>query len=243
VDIGSFVSGKAVPQMVDTLQIIEQLDTENTLSSIMVLVAGQSGAQQAIKQSVIHELAYPHSVSETFLHRNLRSNPSDSFDNVLHINTMCNENGKRFRVYLSMAFGNPYNDPWSVDQVLSETEKLITLGISSIGLSDITGEASAETIFNLGSRLIQTFGNEYFTIHLHTQPKDRESKIDASWQAGFRHFETSLGGYGGCPMTGYELVGNMDTEFLLDWCDKHLVTYLVKRSALNEAQKLHPMIV
>lgn len=220
VDIGSFVSPKAVPQMADTGDLVEQLDYGKSTSRIMVVIGNMKGAERALVWPRINILAFPYSTSPTFLERNIHSDPLKAWSDLLEIDKLVKERGKSTRAYLSMAFGNPYGDPWSYDQILKEVERLKAAGISEVVFSDITGEGNPERIGELSLKLIQNFGGSGLGIHLHSKPFDWEPKVEAAWEAGFRYFETAAGGYGGCPMTGYELLGNLNTFDLLEWCEK-----------------------
>jgi hydroxymethylglutaryl-CoA lyase len=220
VDVGSFVSPRAVPQMADSEEIVSSLDLKASTSKIMVIVGNMKGAEKAAIFKEVDIVGFPYSTSFTFLHRNINASPEKAWSDLMEINSLVKSSGKSMRVYLSMAFGNPYGDPWSEDQVINEVEKLQQAGIDDIAFSDITGEGTSESIGHLCLKLIDNFRELKLGVHLHSSPTDWEPKVHAAWQAGFRYFEGALGGFGGCPMSGYELLGNLDTTKLIEWCDK-----------------------
>jgi len=224
VDVGSFVSPKAVPQMEDTGLLITILDYCGSTSKIMVVVGNIKGGMTAMQYHRISIISFPYSTSPTFLQRNINSNPQKALHDLLELKKQGMEHGKTIRVYLSMAFGNPYKDAWSEDQILGEVDRLQKLGFHDIVLSDITGEGTPDSIGNLCSRLVQNYRELTLGIHLHTHPHDWEPKVLAAWQAGFRFFESAMGGFGGCPMTGFELLGNLDTMNLVRWADSQNIS-------------------
>ncbi len=236
VDTGSFVSPKAVPQMADTSEVISLLETNHTKSKIMVLAGNSRGGIQAAAENKIHTISFPYSVSKTFLKRNLNTTPEDAWQTVLDLKTVCDQSQKELRVYLTMAFGNMYGDEWNDEIVIREVEKLYAKGIRDIVFSDVTGEGTPGNIERLCAELINAFPEAKVGIHLHTKPNDWQDKIEAAWLGGMRNFESALGGYGGCPMTGYELLGNLDTLNLLNWCKKQGIETGINTAILDEAR-------
>lgn len=237
VDVGSFVSPKAVPQMADTGIVMSEFEKGDSASRIMVVIGNVKGCRMANRYEQIDLIGFPYSTSPTFLDRNIKSAPDQAWQELIEIKALADESGKKVRAYLSMAFGNPYGDPWSEEQILKEVGRLAAAGFHDIVFSDITGEGTAESIGQLCSRLISNFEGLDMGIHLHTKLEDWEPKIKAAWSAGFRNFEGALGGYGGCPMSGYELLGNMDTSNLQLFCDSLGIETGLDFSALSEAQK------
>ena len=238
VDVGSFVSPKAVPQMADTSEVISLLDTELTKSKIMVLAGNSRGGSQAAAEQKVQIISFPYSVSGTFLKRNLNSSPEAAWQTVVELKAICDQSQKELRVYVTMAFGNPYGDKWNDEIVIREVEKLYSAGIRNIVFSDVTGEGTPGNIERICSLLITSFPDAVFGIHLHTKPNDWQPKVEAAWSGGMRNFESALGGYGGCPMTGYELLGNLDTLNLLQWCEKQGIETGIRNEILNEARSL-----
>jgi hydroxymethylglutaryl-CoA lyase len=231
VEVGSFVSEKVIPQMADTAQVIERLDFSETNSRIAVLVANEIGGHQAMKFDVIDDLIFPFSVSETFLKKNINKGFGDGEKVLDALQDLCVKNGKRLLPYLTMGFGNPYGDDWSIDLVVNWVKKFEKKGIEVIPLSDIMGEATPEVIGKTFSSLVSEFPKIEFGLHLHSLHETALEKMDAAYRAGVRRFDTVLGGYGGCPMTGKELVGNLALESLMDWCQKNNI-----RTGLNIEQ-------
>ena len=242
VDFGSFVSPKAIPQMADTAEVLELLDISSTRAKLMVIAGNSRGALSAASMSKIHTIAYPYSVSGTFLRRNLNTNPENAWKTMLDMKQICDNSGKEMRVYLAMAFGNPYGDECNDELVTREVEKLRQAGIQDLVFSDITGEGTPETIGRLSSVLLAEFPDLQPGIHLHTRPGDWQAKMEAAWSAGVRRFESALGGYGGCPMSGYELLANMDTLHLVEWFARMEIPSGLDLEALNKAQLILPEV-
>ena len=238
VDIGSFVSPKAVPQMADTSEVISLLDTDLAKSKIMVLAGNSRGGRQAAAEQKVQIISFPYSVSGTFLNRNLNTIPEAAWQTVLELFTICDQSQKELRVYVTMAFGNPYGDKWNDEIVIREVEKLYSAGIRNIVFSDVTGEGTPGNIERLSSLLITSFPGATMGVHLHTRIHDWQPKVEAAWSGGMLNFESALGGYGGCPMTGYELLGNLDTLNLLQWCKKQGIETGIKKEILDEARSL-----
>lgn len=215
VEVGSFVSPKAVPQMADTAEVIRGLDLSATDSRIMVLAATPGAAEKAVSFSQVDDILYPFSFSNTFLKRNLKSDIEQAKATIRDIQQICHDGNKQLIVYLSMAFGNPYGDPWSVDLVREWVGYLVSIGIDIIPLSDITGDVSPETIRTVFTALRADFPSTEFGIHLHCTPDDYFGKVNAAWECGVRRFDTVLGGIGGCPFAGDHLVSNLDARSLV----------------------------
>lgn len=236
VDVGSFVSSKAVPQMTDTSEVLSLLEPSYSGTKIMVLVGNVHGAKQATSESKVQIIGFPYSVSGTFLQKNLNSTPKMAWQSVLDLQKVCEQSGKELRVYVTMAFGNPYGDEWNDEIVLQEVEKLYNAGIHNLVFSDITGVGTPVNIERLCSLLINSFPETKLGIHLHSKTYDWQPKVEAAWRAGIRNFEGALGGFGGCPMTGYELLGNLDTLRLIDWCEQNQISHNLDGKALHEAR-------
>ncbi len=220
VDIGSFVSAKAIPQMADTDQVIKKLDLSDIKSKLMVLVANKKGAIKAAEYEIIDQIIFPFSISETFLKKNINADFKKAEHILDEVINVCDKNKKEPIIYLSMTFGNPYQDPWNLDVIHFWTERLINKGIGIIPFSDITGESSPEIIREVYSSVIPSYPDTEFGFHLHTKPNDWYEKLDAAYQANCKRFDGVLGGLGGCPMTGYELLSNLDTRKLIEYFDK-----------------------
>jgi hydroxymethylglutaryl-CoA lyase len=236
VDCGSFVSAKAIPQMADTAEVLSLVETGRTGTKIMVLVGNTRGGALAANERKVQIIGFPHSVSSAFLKKNLNTSVEEAWKTILGLKNTCDDSGKKLRVYITMAFGNPYGDEFSDEIVIREVEKLTNAGISDIVLSDITGEGTPEIIGRVCTKLLNTFPDIIPGIHLHTKPDDWQNKVEASWNAGFRRFESAIGGYGGCPMTGYELLANLNMLDLVDWCIRKKIHTGLNEDAIREAR-------
>ncbi|WP_372755841.1 hydroxymethylglutaryl-CoA lyase [Mariniflexile sp.] len=241
IDFGSFVSPKAIPQMVDTAEVLSQLDLSKTTSKLLAIIANTRGAEDASKYSEINYLGYPFSISENFQMRNTHKTIAESVITLSEILEIANKHSKEVVVYISMGFGNPYGDPWDVDVVGTWTERLSAMGVKIISLSDTVGTSTPESISYLFSNLIPQYSNIEFGAHLHTSPKTWFEKVDAAYNAGCTRFDGAIQGYGGCPMAKDELIGNMPTEKLLSYFTtqkNNPLNALSFESAHNEATKI-----
>jgi hydroxymethylglutaryl-CoA lyase len=238
-DFGSFVSPKAIPQLKDTAEVLSKLDLSNTNSKLLSIVANKRGAVDACQFEEINYLGFPFSVSETFQQRNTNSSIEESLSRVEEIQNLCLKNKKELVVYLSMAFGNPYEDKWNEDIVAQWAEKLhVKLDINLLALSDTIGTSNNENITSLFSTLIPEFEKVEFGAHLHTTPDTWEEKIAASIESGCNRFDGAIKGYGGCPMAEDELTGNMPTEKMLSYFqEQNFMTNLNQDSFLDSMKK------
>ncbi len=215
IDFGSFVSPKAIPQMADTAEVLAKLDLANSRSKLLAIIANERGASQAAAYEEIKYLGYPFSVSETFQLRNTNAGLEKSFELVKSIQEICLGNNKELVIYISMAFGNPYGDPWSEELVYGWMEKLATLGIKIFSLADTVGLATAEQVGKLSSHVLSMLQGCEIGVHLHAHADNWISKTDAALEAGILRMDAALKGFGGCPMSGNDLVGNINTELLI----------------------------
>ena len=238
VDFGSFVSPKAIPQMRDTAQVLEQLELSNTKSKLLAIVANTRGAEDAVEFEEISYLGFPFSISETFQQRNTNSSISESITRVEEINDLCVRNKKELVVYISMAFGNPYGDEWSSNVAISWTKRLAQMGIKIIALSDTIGVSNPDNIKTLFSKLIPEFPGVEIGAHLHTTPTTWEEKVHAAYSAGCKRFDSAIKGYGGCPMATDKLTGNMPTENLISYFKKNNIKTGIDDNAFNAAMQL-----
>ncbi len=217
IDFGSFVSPKAIPQMRDTAKVLERLDLSNTQSKLLAIVANVRGANDACSFEEIDYLGYPFSISENFQMRNTHKTIEQSVDTLKEVLSIANRANKDVVAYLSMGFGNPYGDPWNVDIVGEWTEKLCSLGVKILSLSDTVGSSTPDVITYLFGNLIPAYPEIEFGAHLHTTINSWFEKVDSAYKAGCRRFDGAIKGYGGCPMAKDELTGNMPTEKLLSY--------------------------
>lgn len=216
IDIGSFVSPKAIPQLADTAEVLQRLDLDGVESKLLVIVANERGAEEAVKHDMVHYLGYPFSISETFQRRNTNTDIEGSWGRIAHIAETARKAGKELVVYISMGFGNPYGDPWSPEIALHWTDRLVNeLGVRIIALSDTVGVARPEDISALFKHLIPAMPQVEFGAHLHARLDNWRIKTDAAWNAGCRRFDGALKGYGGCPMAEDDLVGNLAMELIV----------------------------
>ena len=241
IDVGSFVSPKAIPQMADTAEVLSQLDLSKTVSKLLAIVANERGAEAASQHKEIDYLGFPFSISENFQMRNTHKTIAQSVVTLKGILNIAQRTQKEVVVYISMGFGNPYGDPWNVDIVGEWTEYLNKMGVKIISLSDTIGHSDAEGIHYLFSNLIPLYPNIEFGAHLHTSPGSWFEKIDAAYKAGCKRYDGAIQGFGGCPMAKDELIGNMPTEKLLSYFTSkkcNSLDALSFESAYNEATKI-----
>ena len=217
IDFGSFVSPKAIPQMVDTTKVLSGLDLSSTTTKLLAIVANVRGAQAAVAHPEITYLGYPFSISENFQMRNTHKTIAQSIATLSEILALAAASNKQVVTYLSMGFGNPYGDPWNVDIVGQWAQKLSQMGVTILSLSDTVGTSTPESISYLFSNLIPKYPNIEFGAHLHTTPSAWHEKLDAAYKAGCRRFDGAIQGFGGCPMAKDELTGNMPTEKMLSY--------------------------
>ncbi len=225
IDIGSFVSPHAIPQMADTALVLAGLAGEEHNSKLLVIIANTRGAQEASLFQQVNYMGYPFSVSETFQKRNTNASIEQSLVTLDKIRNICHQSNKELVVYLSMAFGNPYGDAWGAEEVLKWAEKMVQMDIKVISLADTIGVAKPETISYLFKEVTQEFPEIEFGAHFHTMPQTWKSKIEAAYSNNCRRFDGAIMGFGGCPMAADTLVGNMPTERLIEFCEeKHIPT-------------------
>jgi len=241
-DFGSFVSARAVPQMRDTAHVLDQLDLSKTKTKLLAIVANLRGAETALNFEQIEYIGFPFSISENFQMRNTHKTISESLNSLQQIKELTDKSNKTLVLYLSMGFGNPYGDPWSVEVVSQWVERLAQMQIEIISLSDTVGQAASEDISFLYSTLIPAFSSIEFGAHFHTHPNKGYEKLKAAFDAGCRRFDGAIYGFGGCPMASDALVGNMPTE--------NVITFLNERgidtglcmtsfeSAMNKTKEL-----
>lgn len=237
-DFGSFVSPKAIPQMADTKEVVAGIARGSNSTKLLAIVANVRGAEEAAAFSAIDCLGFPFSVSETFQRRNTNSTIAESLERVKAIRTICTENQQTLVVYLSMGFGNPYKDPFSRDIALDWMKRLTDVGVEHFSLADTVGVASPEQVYDVTHFVINSLPGYEVGVHLHSSPVNASAKIDAALRAGCTRFDSALKGIGGCPMANDELVGNLDTEYLVARLDGHDLTVTLNRDALARCSKL-----
>jgi hydroxymethylglutaryl-CoA lyase len=217
IDFGSFVSPKAIPQLRDTPEVISQLNWKNSSSKLLAIVANKKGAEDASGYEGIAYMGFPLSISETFQQRNTNKSIAEALNTLEDIQNICTTTGKTLVTYISMGFGNPYNDPYDLSLVGQFTDILATLGVKVISLADTIGVSNPENISYLFSSLTKQYQHIEFGVHLHSTPATSMEKIDAAYKAGCRRFDGAIRGFGGCPMANDDLVGNIATETIIGY--------------------------
>lgn len=239
IDFGSFVSPKAIPQLIDTAQVLEQLDLASSNSKLLAIIANQRGAEDACNFEEIEYLGFPFSISETFQQRNTNSSITESLGRVQDIQNLCIKHNKTMVVYISMAFGNPYGDEWHPDIAIEWTNKLANdIGTKVIALADTIGVSNLDNISQLFSSIIPAFPDVEIGAHLHTTPDTWKEKVKAAIDSGCTRFDSAIKGYGGCPMATDELTGNMPTENLIDYLIQNSINTSIERNAFENSMNI-----
>ena len=235
IDFGSFVSPKAIPQMRDTADVLNGLKLNNT-TKLLAIVANERGAEDALQFDQIDYLGYPFSVSEVFQMRNTNASIEESLTRVERIQNLLTSKGKQLVVYLSMGFGNPYNEIWN-SEIVVKWSKILSekIGVQIIAPSDTIGCAKEEDVKELFITLQSELKNVEFGAHLHTRLENTQSLIQAAFDAGCRRFDTAIKGFGGCPMAKDELTGNLPTEVLLNWFKMNNIDATIKEKEFEYA--------
>jgi len=213
-DAVSFVSRSAVPQMADSELVLEYLDPPDDVEIIGIAVNAK-GAERAVKTGSVQTIGFPYSVSPTFLQRNQSQTPEEALEELEKIGTIGYKAGVDVIAYISMAFGNPYGDDWSIDEVVAACDLLADNGITQVSLADTVGLATPKQVSDLVSDVLAVHDSMEIGVHLHASPKDAAGKIRAAYEVGCRRFDAAIGGLGGCPFAQDALVGNVATEILL----------------------------
>ena len=215
IDAVSFVSPKAVPQMSDSEEVLKELDPPDDVE-IIGIVVNEKGAQRAIDTKAVSTVGFPYSISETFLRKNQNQSAEDALEELEKIQKKADGAGLEVVVYISMAFGNPYGDSWSVDEVLDAVDLLEREDLHMISLADTVGMATAQQISDLVGAVMTKYNYLDVGVHLHSRPDQAVEKVLAAYDAGCRRFDSVLGGLGGCPFAQDALVGNIPTEKVIE---------------------------
>jgi hydroxymethylglutaryl-CoA lyase len=237
-DFGSFVSPKAIPQMADTKDVISQLNMGSTKTRLLAIVANVRGAEEAVGYEQISCLGFPFSVSPTFQQRNANSSIEESFQRVKQIQKLCIARGKELVIYLSMGFGNPYGDPYNEEIVFEWANKMAELDIKTISLADTVGLATPEQVFRITYHMVNTLPHLEIGVHLHSSPDNWKQKLESALQAGCRRFDGAIKGIGGCPMANDELIGNMNTEWMVKYFKDNNYTIYIDELALKYCSRI-----
>jgi len=235
IDFGSFVSPKAIPQMADTKEVLKGLNLDGSNSKLLAIIANIRGAEEASVYDEISFLGFPFSISETFQQRNTNSSIAESLNRVEEIQRICVAGHKRLVIYISMGFGNPYNDPYSEEIVFDWVTRLTKLGINIISLADTVGIATEAQVKRITKYVIELLPGIEVGVHLHSTPVNWKEKLEAAVDAGCFRFDGALKGIGGCPMANDELVGNMNSEWMIDYFEENKLITGLNRDALMES--------
>ncbi len=241
IDFGSFVSPKAMPQMRDTAELLDGLG-DTSEHELIAIVANLRGAEDAISFPQITHLGFPLSISEIFQQRNTKKNIDAAWQVVERLQAMVVNHQKKLIVYLSMAFGNPYEEPYQPSLLRAFIERLRNIGVETIMISDTIGAASPDLIKEVFSQYIPQYPQLEIGTHLHATPVHQKEKIMAALQSGVRRFDGAIGGYGGCPMAKEELTGNLDTLQLIHCLKDQDVNLALDEQALAKAKQLNQEI-
>jgi hydroxymethylglutaryl-CoA lyase len=215
IDAVSFVSQKAVPQMSDSEEVLRELNPPDDVE-IIGIVVNEKGAQRAIETKAVSTLGFPYSISETFLRKNQNQSAEDALDELEKVQKKADDNGLDVVVYISMAFGNPYGDRWSADEVVDAVELLEAEDLHMISLADTVGMATPQQIRELVGTVMDKYSYLEIGVHLHSRPELAAEKVLAAYDVGCRRFDSALGGLGGCPFAQDALVGNIPTETVIE---------------------------
>ena len=238
IDFGSFVSAKAIPQMADTKEVVGNLDLGISNTRLLAIVANLRGAEEASVFDQITYLGFPFSVSETFQQRNTNSSIEESLKRIEEIQNLCINKNRKLVIYISMAFGNPYGDIYDEDIVFNWVEKLVELDIEIISLADTVGVASPEQVYDMTSYLVESLPATEIGVHLHSTSENWHQKLEAATKAGCKRFDGALNGIGGCPMANDDLVGNMNTEWMINYFEKNNIATGLNKEALAESLRI-----
>jgi hydroxymethylglutaryl-CoA lyase len=215
IDAVSFVSPKAVPQMADSEEVLKELDPPDDVE-IIGIVVNERGAERAIETHAVRTLGFPYSISETFLRKNQNQSAEEALEELERIQKKADDASLDVVVYISMAFGNPYGDPWNVDEVIEAISLMEVENLRMISLADTVGMATPEQIGEMVGAVMAKYDYLEIGVHLHSRPEQAEAKILAAYDAGCRRFDSAIGGLGGCPFAQDALVGNVSTEKVIE---------------------------
>jgi hydroxymethylglutaryl-CoA lyase len=237
-DCGSFVSAKAVPQLADTKLVLQNIDTIQNQTQLLVIVANERGAEEAVSFNNVSFIGFPFSISEAFQKRNTNQGMEDALVRLANLNKIAKEANKSMVVYLSMGFGNPYGEHYSVELALEWCKKIADLGVKTISLSDTVGVAKEEDIKSLFQKCNSEIKGVEFGAHFHTQYQASLRPIEVAYAAGCRRFDAALKGFGGCPFATDKLLGNLPTEILVDYMDSIYETSFIQKEEFNKAKEM-----
>jgi hydroxymethylglutaryl-CoA lyase len=238
IDAGSFVSAKAIPQMRDSAEVMERLESGLDKTKLLAIVANTRGAEEASRHARVSYLGFPLSISETFQQRNTNKSIVEALNTLQQIQEVCHRTGKTLVTYISMGFGNPYGDPYDASVVSKFADILSTLEVKIISLADTIGVSKPDQIRYLFRQLASDFPKIEFGAHLHSHPAMALEKIEAAFESGCRRFDGAIHGFGGCPMAEEELVGNLATETILGFLEGKGADTGINKIEFNKAMQL-----
>jgi hydroxymethylglutaryl-CoA lyase len=238
IDFGSFVSPKAIPQMADTKDVVAGLKLESSKSKLLAIVANTRGAEEAIVYSEISFLGFPFSVSPTFQQRNTNSTIEEGLQRVEEIQNLCLKNNRQLVIYLSMGFGNPYDDDYNEEILLKWAGEMVRREIKIISLADTIGIATPQQISFALNSLIPKYPDTTIGVHLHSTPENWKQKLQAAVNAGCGRLDGALKGIGGCPMAQDDLVGNMNTEWIISYLEERNLIDGLNKDALQKSLQI-----
>lgn len=234
-DCGSFVSPKAIPQMADTHEVLSRLDLSGSATRLSVIAANRRGAELAMAEENVHIIGFPFSVSEKFQQYNTNADCKEGVERIKRMQKVLENSGKELLIYISMGFGNPYGEDWSSELVSEYVKMLSEMGIKQIKLSDTVGVAREKDIADLFSKLIPEYPEITFGAHFHTVYNEWFPKINTAYKNGCRNFDGAIQGFGGCPMSKSEMVGNMPTEKLISFIHQKNLNSGIQMAAFESA--------
>ncbi len=229
-DAVSFVAPAYVPQMADSATVMAKLRDAGLVRGhtngessgeaplpaetpeMIALVVDEQGLNRALKEPGVATLAYPYSISANFRRQSANLSLGQSRALVEKIQAAAVKSNKAFAVYIAMAFGNPFGEPWAPEIVVDAVEWLKELGVTSVSLADTAGLADSKAVGELVAAVNQAANGIELGLHLHSRPEEAEEKIAAAYEAGCRRFDSALTGLGDCPFAADEVVGNLPTE-------------------------------
>lgn len=238
IDFGSFVSHRAIPQMADSREVLEQLDLSENSTKLLAIVANLRGANEVAQMDKVHYIGFPFSISRTFSELNINTNVKEAYQIIDGIQNICSKHNKELVLYMSMAFGNPYGDVWGTDIVYRWTRILEQHDVKIIAFSDTMGLGDKNRIYEVFKNMIYEFPQIEFGAHLHTTPSNWQENLDAAYRGGCRRFDTVINGLGGCPMSQHELVGNLHTSNLLEYLDSKNEAFNIDTHKLQDAKAI-----
>ena len=237
-DFGSFVSPKAIPQMADTKEVIQNLQIQHSKTKLLAIIANTRGAEEAVQYDEIRYLGFPFSISETFQLRNTNKTIAESLKQIAEIQQLCAQRNKELVIYISMGFGNPYGDPYNAEVAIEWVRKLVQSGVKTIAMSDTVGVATPDNISYIFKHLIPEFKDVSIGAHFHSTIDKWQEKIEAAYNNGCVRFDSAMKGIGGCPMAKDELVGNLATENIVSWCEQKNIALQIDKEAFAEALQI-----